>query len=63
MSELTPRRGRSPIAAPSEDEVRVASELLRNLERLSPESMNVSAPEEALPELARALEARSNKRP
>lgn len=62
MPELTPRRGPASIAAPSEDELRAANELLRNLEQLAPESMNVSAPEEALPELARALEARTNKR-
>lgn len=62
MPELTPRRGSASIAEPSDVEVQAANQLLRNLEELAPESMNVSSPDVALPELARALEARANGR-
>lgn len=60
MPDLTPRRGPASITPPSEAEVRAANQLMRNIEELAPESLTVSDPEIALPELARALQERAN---
>lgn len=64
MPELTPRRqpGAAAGSAPSAAELQAAHELMRNLEELAPESLDVTDPQAALPELARALELRAKQR-
>jgi|GEM_PF-2322859 len=57
MEDIGPRRNAAANApTPSEAERKAAEELMQNLAALDPHALHVTPPEQALPELARALQ-------